>query len=144
MQLNLFESNVDQPVAKIGFSDPNFASNKIKPVHRWVPWIAGFSSEFVKAILDEWLLDKAVVLDPFAGVGTTLVEAYFANHDVIGFEINPYAALATRVKLSINHLNVDRLKQLAGDLRDFARQCLLNDYQPISSPPPGFKTRTTF
>jgi DNA modification methylase len=144
MPLNLFESNIDQPAAKIGFSDPSFAGNKIKPVHRWVPWIAGFSSEFVKAILDEWLMGKAVVLDPFAGVGTTLVEAYFANHDVVGFEINPYAALATRVKLDINNLDVDRLKQLAGDLRDFARQSLLSDYKPISSAPPGFKTRTAF
>jgi DNA modification methylase len=31
------------------------------------------------------------VLDPFAGVGTTLVESYRRGLNVIGFEINPYA-----------------------------------------------------
>jgi len=29
------------------FSDPAFSRNKSYPIHRWVPWIAGFSKEFV-------------------------------------------------------------------------------------------------
>ncbi|MCU0785159.1 MAG: site-specific DNA-methyltransferase [Verrucomicrobia bacterium] len=40
----------------------------------------------------------AVVLDPFCGVGTTLIEALRCGYDAIGFEINPYAALAARTK----------------------------------------------
>ena len=39
---------------------------------------------------------KGTVLDPFAGVGTTLVESVFAGHNAVGFEINPYALLACR------------------------------------------------
>ena len=39
------------------------------------------------------------VLDPFAGVGTTLVQSYLHGFTVVGFEINPYAALASRMKL---------------------------------------------
>jgi hypothetical protein len=31
-----------------GFKDPAFADNKTQPLHRWVPWIAGFSAQFVQ------------------------------------------------------------------------------------------------
>jgi hypothetical protein len=89
---------------KAGFDDPAFASNKTAPVHRWVPWIAGFSSEFVQSALSRHLPDKGTVLDPFAGVGTTLVESILAGHQAIGFEINPYAALACRTKLTAYRL----------------------------------------
>ena len=90
-----------QPVNGNGtdFSDPAFSVNKQAPVHRWVPWIAGFSKDFVRDSLKRHLGDrKSVVLDAFAGVGTTLVEAMLAGHDTVGFEINPYAALACKVK----------------------------------------------
>src|SRR5579859_776231 len=63
------------------FSDPAFAGNKALPIHRWVPWIAGFSSDFVKNALSKYLNSKGTVLDPFAGVGTTLIEAVLSGHD---------------------------------------------------------------
>ena len=83
-----------------GFSDPAFASNKSERVHRWVPWIAGFSSEFVREAIGKCVKDRGTILDPFAGVGTTLVEAMRGGHKAIGFEINPYAALACQVKVN--------------------------------------------
>ena len=85
-----------------GFADSAFADNKQRPIHRWIPWIAGFSSEFVRDAFTCYLPSHtgtaAVVLDPFCGVGTTLIEALRCGHDVVGFEINPYAALAARAK----------------------------------------------
>ncbi len=84
---------------KAVFSDPAFAQNKSLPIHRWVPWIAGFSQDFVQDALKRHLAEKGTVLDPFSGVGTTLGESVLAGHDAIGFEINPYAALACKVKL---------------------------------------------
>src|SRR5437879_4957642 len=104
-------------VAKLsgGFADSAFADNKHRPIHRWVPWIAGFSSEFVRDAFGRYLPKNsrkvAVVLDPFCGVGTTLIEALRCGYDAVGFEINPYAALAARAKceaaavspLQVNH-----------------------------------------
>jgi len=91
-------------VAKLngGFADSAFADNKLRPIHRWVPWIAGFSSEFVRDAFNRYLPNKrtetTTVLDPFCGVGTTLIEALRCGHNAVGFEINPYAALAARAK----------------------------------------------
>src|SRR5437870_4404870 len=39
MQATLFGA----PAATNGFRDSSFAKNKSLPLHRWVPWIAGFS-----------------------------------------------------------------------------------------------------
>src|SRR5712692_9053210 len=104
-QLKLFEEiEADQRFlsssnGNSAFGDPAFASNKTLPLHRWVPWIAGFSSDFVKDALTRYLNGKGTVLDPFSGVGTTLLESFLLCHNVIGFEINPYPALACRTKL---------------------------------------------
>jgi hypothetical protein len=83
------------------FNDPAFMENRTAPVHRWVPWIAGFSGAFVDSVLTAYLgrRKSAVVLDPFAGVGTTLIQSALRGHNVVGFEINPYAALAAKAKL---------------------------------------------
>ena len=62
------------------FRDSAFNGNKKLPFHRWVPWIAGFSAEFVEDCFRKYLPKKnpseLTILDPFAGVGTTLVEVY--------------------------------------------------------------------
>ena len=72
-------------------------------MHRWVPWIAGFSAQFVDDTLARYIPNHSQrpiwVLDPFAGVGTTLVQSYLHGFNVVGFEINPCAALLSEVKL---------------------------------------------
>lgn len=126
------------------FSDPAFANNKTLPIHRWVPWIAGFSSDFVKEALHRYLAGKGTILDPFAGVGTTLVEAALLGHDVIGFEINPYAALACRTKVNAVHIAVEKLHDEILRFRLFYNEKISSNYAPKSAPPKGFKTRAEF
>lgn len=127
-----------------GFSDPNFSKNKKLPIHRWVPWIAGFSSEFVQSALNGYLRNKGTVLDPFCGVGTTIVEAILGGHNAIGFEINPYAVLAIRAKAHAYHIDIDDFTSTIEDFRLFYKVKGSSNYKPQSSPPHGFKTRACF
>jgi DNA modification methylase len=148
-QLRLFEVDVEQPVAvpENGgsyFGDPSFASNKTQPIHRWVPWIAGFSSSFVRDAIGRYLGGKGVVLDPFCGVGTTLVEAALLGHSVIGFEINPYAAEASRVKVQAYQIAAGELHDEISRFQAFYSDTVASDYIPKSVPPKGFKTRAEF
>jgi len=113
-------------------------------MHRWVPWIAGFSSGFVRDVLNKYLNGRGTVLDPFAGVGTTLVEAALLGHNAIGFEINPYAAQACRVKASAHTINVDRLYEEISRFQLFYDDRVSTDYVPESTPPKGFRTKTEF
>jgi hypothetical protein len=90
--------------AKAELRDAAAAENKSQPVHRWVPWIAGFSAQFVEDAIEAYLpqqgRDQALVLDPFAGVATTLVEALKAGCNTVGCEINAFAVLAARAKVN--------------------------------------------
>jgi hypothetical protein len=147
-QLSLFEE-AEQPVSTIdknssGFNDPAFANNKILPIHRWVPWIAGFASEFVRGALSTYLKGKRVVLDPFAGVGTTLVEAALLGHQTIGFEINPYAALACRAKVNAQSIIIASLYEEILRFQTFYNEKISCGYIPKSIAPQGFKTRAEF
>jgi len=147
-QLRLFqaESEPASPLdnGSLGFSDPAFASNKALPVHRWVPWIAGFSSGFVRTALKSYLAGPGSVLDPFAGVGTTLVEAILFGHQAIGFEINPYAAFACRVKVTACEVPVDRVYGEASRFQAFYDDRVPSGYVPKRVPPAGFKTGAPF
>lgn len=53
-----------------GLRDSAFAKSRDLPMHRWVPWIAGFSDQFVDDCLAKYLPNRdksdAWVLDPFA------------------------------------------------------------------------------
>jgi DNA modification methylase len=148
-QLQLFETEGKETTPlSIGkssaFSDPAFASNKTLPIHRWVPWIAGFSSDFVSNALNDYMNEKGTILDPFAGVGTTLVEATLQGHDTIGFEINPYAALACQTKLYAYLIDPGMLQSQILQMQTFYDANIAANYVPKSSAPKGFKTRSDF
>lgn len=126
------------------FNDPAFATNKALPIHRWVPWIAGFARDFVADVLTRYLPVCGTVLDPFSGVGTTLVEAVLGGHSAIGFEINPYAALASRVKATAYGISVSDFHESIKNFRTFYQESTTGEYTPKSEPPAGFKTRSAF
>lgn len=130
-----------------GLRDSAFAGNRELPIHRWVPWVAGFSAHFVDDCLSQYLTAArradSWVLDPFSGVGTTLVQAYTRGFNAAGFEINPYAALASRMKLEAARLDLDKLSARIGEFeRVMKRRSMSAGGQPRSEPPAGFTGRT--
>ncbi len=141
------------PSNPVDFRDAAAADNKQAPLHRWVPWIAGYSASFVADVFDHYVgdVDGATILDPFAGVGTTLVEAQLRGWRSVGFEINAYAALACRTKLAAADLDPTDLEAAIAGYRKTvgAREALvdagrLNGKRPKSSAPAGFNTRIPF
>src|SRR3989338_6714073 len=134
LELPLRKSNDDKKEG-VAFRDPAFASNKVTPIHRWVPWIAGFSSQFVKNAIAQYLPSQGTVLDPFSGVGTTLVDAVLAGHNAIAFEINPYPALASRVKANSFRVSLSSLEKEYDRFQKFYGEKAPNGYAPISQPP---------
>lgn len=65
-------------------------------VHRWFNFIAGFAPEFVAQQCPRDL--GGVVLDPFAGCGTSLVVAQAHGHRAVGYEPHPFFFRIARAK----------------------------------------------
>ena len=132
------------PDIRGGFRDPAFMGNRSHPVHRWAPWVAGYSRDFVEDALSRHAKRPGLVLDPFVGVGTTLVEADLRGHEVVGYEINPYAAFVSRTKLGAHRRDPSALAAVIDRFRDFMGDALTGRRSPRREPPPGFRTRAPF
>lgn len=76
-----------------------FNKNKKEPIHRWYPFVEGYSKEFIKSIIDEVNKKDLVCLEPFSGSGTTSLELQHNNIPCYSFEINPLMFIIAKVKL---------------------------------------------
>jgi DNA modification methylase len=76
-----------------------FIPNKDEPIHNWFYYKEGFSKELVFRLADMFSLKKGMnVLDPFCGVGTTLLACKQLGVHSIGFDVHPVAVFAAKVK----------------------------------------------
>jgi len=126
------------------FSDPAFYNNKSQHIHRWAPWIAGFSKDFVRDSINEFIPQGGTVLDPFAGVGTTLVESMLSGNDSVGFEINPYAHFVSETKTRAVFVDADAFGKEIRRFEGFYRACAGADYTAKSAAPEGFRSKVEF
>lgn len=76
-----------------------FNKNKKEPIHRWYPFVEGYSREFISSILDEVKKKKLVCLEPFSGSGTTALELQNRGFQCYSFEVNPLMYVIAKVKL---------------------------------------------
>src|SRR5438067_10384286 len=71
---------------------------RTKHVHRLHPYLGKFIPQLVEALLSRYLPRGGRVLDPFAGSGTTLVQALESGLDACGADIAAFNCLLMRVK----------------------------------------------
>ena len=66
--------------------------------HNFHPYPAKFIPQIPREMIANLSDSGDVILDPFVGSGTTLVEAVLQSRQAIGVDINPLAALISKVK----------------------------------------------
>ena len=90
-----------------------FVDNLSLPVHRWYRYSAGFSADWVRRLVRERRsgTDAYAVLDPFAGVGTTLLACEAEGIRSWGFETHPFIHRIARAKLRGIHTDVSAVRE---------------------------------
>ena len=87
-----------------------FNKNKKEPIHRWYPFVEGYSKEFIKSIIEEVNKEDLMCLEPFSGSGTTSLELQQNNIPCYSFEINPLMYIIAKVKLE-NDYDLKKVEQ---------------------------------
>ncbi len=107
-------------------------SETTKHIHRLHPYKGKFIPQLVEYFLDEHIDDFKkevyfkkgdIVLDPFCGSGTTLVQANELGIHSIGIDVSPFNAFIANTKLSkvdIKELE-NQLKEINNKLNDFIK-----------------------
>ncbi len=103
---------------------------RTKHVHRLHPYLGKYVPQLVEVFLQRHFTPGELVLDPFAGSGTTLVEASVYGCGSVGVDISAFNVLLSRVKSGVHNPFV-----VEHDLRD-ALAALERLAESDSIPPP--------
>lgn len=130
------ESDID-----IEGNDVTFANNKNISIHRWYPYIEGFSQGFVDEILDKFSND-ILVYDPFNGSGTTTLTCSYRGVKSIGTEVNPLMRFIANTKVNtvksiLENNKIKKIEQLISmidtnyenidiDINQYINSCYIN------------------
>ncbi|ROZ72082.1 DNA methyltransferase [Ramlibacter sp. WS9] len=85
--------------------------------HNFYRYPARFSPKLVRAAIDAFTDPGDLVLDPFVGGGTTLVEAMVSGRHAIGSDISSLATFVSEVKTTLfTDAELERLTKWAGTI----------------------------
>jgi hypothetical protein len=110
-----------------GRKDPNSVEQDDKPFHDWYRFVLSYPPHLVRDYVRRFGLSAgSVLLDPFSGTGTTVVEARLNGLRGIGLEANPFPHFAANVKTSWD-LDPDLLVKAAHGIGEDVRSALRQD-----------------
>ena len=118
---------------------PNGRANKLaaqdRAFHDWYRFVLSFPPHLVQDYIGKFgLTQNSVVLDPFCGTGTTLVETKLAGMKAIGLEGNPFPYFASSVKTSWDldaELLSSRAREIAGEALGILKEQGMDDNFPL-------------
>ena len=118
-QLSLIDDNSGEKI--IAPIHTTHRGGKGEPFHDWYPYLEGFSSEFVKHILSEFMPNAKRIIEPFAGTGTAPVVLSGMNIECGYCEVNPAMRLIISAKMKFGNLKKYDKEKLANDLNELSQ-----------------------
>ncbi|HMV27295.1 MAG TPA: DNA methyltransferase, partial [bacterium] len=92
-----------------------------KRFHDWYRFVLSYPAHLVRTYLQEFCSSQNdIVLDPFCGTGTTLVEAKLNGINSVGIEANPFAHFASTTKINWE-ISADQFLKCALEIADLVR-----------------------
>jgi len=85
--------------------------------HSLHPYPAKFPPQLPKTILEKFAKKGDIVLDPFCGSGTTLVEARLQNINAVGVDVNGLSCLLSEVKATpLTEKQISEINQFSNSI----------------------------
>lgn len=83
----------------------SFQANKEEPIYRWFKYKEGFSSGLVRYFLTKYSTRPGKLLDPFAGVGTTLFAGQALGWEPYGIEVLPVGTFVMKTREALSKID---------------------------------------
>lgn len=128
----------------------NELANKLDPqdrsFHDWYRFVLSFPPHLVRNYINDFgLTEHDIILDPFCGTGTTLIESKLKGIRSIGIEANPFTQFAASVKVDWS-IDPSLLYDGAREIADIAYKTLkqqgIEDGQIMATQPDEKQLRT--
>ena len=121
-------SDIDQ-VNGMTKKDVTFVKSKDTPFQRWYPYIEGYSTDFVKSLIEKFDIKDTLIYEPFAGTGTTLFASDEIGLSTVYSEVNPLLQYIIQTKLNVLKSKAQQRKKLSSDLTDISNSILKKNRQ---------------
>lgn len=101
---------------------------RTKHVHRLHPYLGKFIPQLVEAFLKKYFKKDDWILDPFAGSGTTLIEANILGMNSVGVELSKFNCLIAEVKTGKYDINIveREIRDILTKIKEFSKTLFLN------------------
>ena len=94
-----YHSFVNEPLL---LKEVSFSGAMKQPRHRWFYYKPGFSPKLIDFILGKYTPPVKTLVDPFCGVGTSIIESAFNyGYKSYGFDISPLAIEISKAKITM-------------------------------------------
>ena len=106
-------NNFDNEIQFSLFNEKHTISelNRYGIIHKWYNYLEEFPYSLIEDKINEYnLTSNDLIVDPFAGSGTTLVSANLFHLNAIGFDTNPLMAFVSKVK-TVWNIDLYKLKE---------------------------------
>jgi len=125
--------HIDGLHRELGFYGlPEF--ERTKHVHRLHPYLGKFIPQLVEWFLAKYFKEDDIVLDPFAGSGTTLVQGNEMKMHTVGIDISEFNCLISKVKTQKYDIKKVKQEILQAEKRlsDFSAHLCAGDNEQLS------------
>ena len=119
-------------ISRLRKIDWDFAGELSESPFSAIHWYPGrFASQLPAALIGLLSEPGDLVLDPFSGSGTTLVEAQRLGRRSIGIDLNPISCVTARAKLL--PMPAERIVRAISEIRDDASASLSNELVSVTA-----------